>query len=276
MKSIKSKMGFIYRGIIGFLQNKFEKVPKISDDAERIKIGESVKKRLIYAYRIGDGKIKFCFGGGTHGDEVGTVKFIHHLINYIYNHRENYKDFSFYFIPVINPDGYEIGKNNPDYFNGGRIGRFNANNVDLNKNFPTKSFKKYSFWSRGDNYTESVKIFAGEYGGSEPETKAVTNFLKDNNIKYFFNYHSAGGDVQPNLIEPSDELNRIYANEINFGFLTEEKWQSLDQTGTPKEWCEENSIVFSEIENSVRWGSDWKRQKSGVEKVLEYLKRFDD
>jgi hypothetical protein len=271
MKKLKERLGFLYRGIIGFLQNKFEFTPQVPNDIEKFKIGESVSKQDIYAYKINNGKIKFAFGGGIHGNEVGTVKLVKHLINFINHNKEKYEGFSFYFIPIINPDGYKIGLQNPDYFGGGNIGRFNENNVDLNKSFPTKSFKQYSVWSRGDNYSESVKVYCGEKGGDQPETKALINFLQKEKIQIFFNYHSAGGDVQANRNELSIKLNQIYSEAARFSNWTEEDWRALGQTGTLKEWTEENNIAFSEIENTVRWGSDWKNHKNSILKILEYL-----
>jgi predicted deacylase len=271
MKIIKRKLGYFYRGIKGFFGDKVEKIPQIPKEIHSIKIGESVNGKNIWAYKIGEGQIKFAFGGGIHGNEVGTVKFIKQLVNFIYLNKDNYKDFTFYFIPIINPDGYEIGIANPDYFHGGNIGRFNANNVDLNKNFPTKSFNKYSVWSRGDSYTESKKVYCGEYGGSEPENNALTRFLLDNKVQIFFNYHSSGGDVQANQIPLSVELNKIYSQACKFGNWPEEEWKKLGQTGTAKEWCEENNIAFSEIENTGRWGSDWERQKPAIVAILKYL-----
>lgn len=271
MKQIKKQLGFITRGLRGIINNNFENIPEINLGIKSFSIGKSVEDRDIYAYKIGNGSTKVAFGGGIHGNEVGTVKFIKQLINFIYNNQEKYTDYTFYFIPVINPDGFEIGRNNPNYFGGGNVGRFNAYNVDLNKNFPTKSFQKYSVWSRGDNYTESKKIFAGEFGGSEPETQALISFLKDKNIKFFFNYHSCGADVQANQVSPSEEMNKIYAKVAGFNYWTEEQWKKLGQTGTLKEWCEENQIAFSEIENPSRWGSSWDIQEKAIEAVLEFL-----
>lgn len=71
------------------------------------------------------------------------------------------------FIPCLNPDGLQLGK------------RTNANNVDINRNFPTKNWGK----NEGDNATcddETTNYFGGKSAGGEIETQ----FLIDTINKY--------------------------------------------------------------------------------------------
>ncbi len=71
------------------------------------------------------------------------------------------------FIPCLNPDGLQLGR------------RTNANNVDINRNFPTKNWGK----NEGDNATcddETTNYFGGKSAGGEIETR----FLMDTINKY--------------------------------------------------------------------------------------------
>lgn len=71
------------------------------------------------------------------------------------------------FIPCLNPDGLQLNR------------RTNANNVDINRNFPTKNWGN----NEGDNATcddETTNYFGGKSAGGEIETK----FLIDTINKY--------------------------------------------------------------------------------------------
>lgn len=71
------------------------------------------------------------------------------------------------FIPCLNPDGLQLNR------------RTNANNVDINRNFPTKNWGK----NEGDNATcddETTNYFGGKSAGGEIETQ----FLIDTINKY--------------------------------------------------------------------------------------------
>lgn len=71
------------------------------------------------------------------------------------------------FIPCLNPDGLQLNR------------RTNANNVDINRNFPTKNWGN----NEGDNATcddETTNYFGGKSAGGEIETQ----FLIDTINKY--------------------------------------------------------------------------------------------
>ena len=88
-------------------------------------IGQSVLKKPIYAYQLGTGTTKILCWSQMHGNESTTTKALFDLFNFlngcdkIANTLRNY--FTFYFIPVLNPDGAFL------------YTRENANQVDLNR-----------------------------------------------------------------------------------------------------------------------------------------------
>ena len=96
-------------------------------------------------------------------------------------------------IPLLNPDGYMIslyGHNaikRPDLKN--KLKRmkynysewkFNARGVDINRNFPCRSWKPKG---------------ARDYAASENETKALIQVFHQYNIRCFFDFHSRGKSI---------------------------------------------------------------------------------
>jgi len=83
-------------------------------------------------------------------------------------------------MPSLNPDGFEKASEGHCYqVDGGGIGRANANNVDLNRNFPDQ-------FHDGTDHDSLVK-------GREPETLAAMKFIASNPFVLSGNLH--GGSV---------------------------------------------------------------------------------
>lgn len=99
--------------------------------------------------------------GVTHGDEP-QGKFL--IENYIKKLEEDYVfprtdiKHRLLFIPCLNPDGLELKT------------RQNANEIDINRNFPTKNWAREPFAS---------EYFGGENAASEIETKFVMEILEE-------------------------------------------------------------------------------------------------
>ncbi|MCX6714025.1 MAG: M14 family zinc carboxypeptidase, partial [Candidatus Vogelbacteria bacterium] len=152
LKKIKKSLSLIKAMVFGVYHNLTEKVDVPIEKSEAFVLGESSTGKNIYFYKIGTGEQKIIFISAIHGNETGTIKLADHLIKHLENNKDRYQNFTFFIVPCLNPDGYQMALANPDYFHGGRIGRFNANNVDLNRNFPTTSWQALSKWSFGKNY----------------------------------------------------------------------------------------------------------------------------
>ncbi|EIA07702.1 M14 metallopeptidase family protein [Flavobacterium frigoris] len=88
-------------------------------------IGKSVLEKPIYRYQIGEGKIKILLWSQMHGNESTTTKGLVDFLNLLNSGTELAKqlltNFSFYCIPMLNPDGAKL------------YTRANANGVDLNR-----------------------------------------------------------------------------------------------------------------------------------------------
>ncbi len=264
------------RAVKGYLKNRWEPIPSLLN-AESYVIGTSHEGRPIEAVKVGEGPKKVLFTAMIHGNEVGTQRTLHYLHDWIQSQAAHFEDFTFWFVPCLNPDGFAHAREHPDYFKGGRKGRFNGKEVDLNRNFPVQSFKKDSHWNHGAGYKEKTPVFCGDFGGSEPETQALIDLIGSQAISVFFIFHNIGQDVMPSDDAVAQALAHTFSEHSGFAYVDRKEWEALGQTGTVREWCEENGVSFVEIEASVkatRYGSDWKRQKSAFIACLNQLKQL--
>jgi protein MpaA len=125
-----------------------------------VRLGTSVQGRLIEAYVRGRRPHETVLVvGGVHGDEPKSVSVARRLIDLLCTDRQAVQGVRWVVIPVANPDGYE------------RRNRRNAHGVDINRNFPTRNWRRVSKRSR---------MFGGDKPAGEPETrtliKTVTRF----------------------------------------------------------------------------------------------------
>lgn len=266
----KKLAGKTKRFLFGILLDKFEICPDLPEEVNKSLLTTTKTNENIYLYKIGKGSSKVLFLSAIHGNEVGTVKLQSYLINFLKDSNLLSKN-SFYFIPCLNVEGYKLAKAHPDYFNGGNVGRNNKSNVDLNRNFPTKSFKSNSTWNFGKDYSEEREAFAGDKPLSEKETYALIDLIKKENVKTIISFHNSGRDVTASNNGGSKKLAKIFVNKTKFKLVCEADWKKINQSGTLKEWCDENNKIYLEIEGTTRWGSDWNNQREGLIAILESL-----
>ncbi|OXA90952.1 M14 family metallopeptidase [Flavobacterium hercynium] len=88
-------------------------------------IGKSVLDKPIYSYEIGTGETRIYLWSQMHGNESTTTKAVFDFINVLNNGsdfaQKLLNKFTFYFIPILNPDGAAL------------YTRENANKIDLNR-----------------------------------------------------------------------------------------------------------------------------------------------
>ncbi len=171
---------------------------------ERDSIGASIQGRAIYAVKIGSatsaGKPQVLYTSLIHAREPnGMMAVIYYmwwlLENYGKNSEATYlvDEREQWFIPVVNPDGYEHNRTtNP---NGGGMWRKNRRQnsdqtfgVDLNRNFGP-----YEFWNApngGSSTTPSSQTYRGTAPFSEPETQTLRAFCNSKQFKAALNYHT--------------------------------------------------------------------------------------
>lgn len=111
------------------------------------------------------------FIGGVHGDEPEGVELAKKTHLWLENltHDEQLQLTPWALIPCLNPDGYQTDQ------------RTNGNGVDLNRNFPS------SDWSPKHS---TERYFPGNSPASEPEVKALTQWIKNHHVELIVHCHS--------------------------------------------------------------------------------------
>ena len=129
---------------------------------EKKVIGRSVEGRAITAWRLGNPRSskKVLLLAGMHGDETGAV----HTLRALRDGRP-IDGADIWVVPVVNPDG--VARNT----------RQNTRKVDLNRNFSTKWVK------------QGGAVSSGRKPFSEPESRAVRDFVDDIRPRYTISFH---------------------------------------------------------------------------------------
>lgn len=167
-------------------------------------IGLSFSGRPIEVYAFGQGERKRMIVAGIHGGyEWNTIALADELITHLDAHPELIpSDLTIYILRNLNPDGDVRGHD--------KFGRANDRGVDLNRNFPVNWAAD---WDR-DGCWVATPVTGGDNAGSEPETRALMRFIRDNPIDALISYHSAALGIFPGGT-PWDEDSIRLAQEIS-------------------------------------------------------------
>lgn len=149
-----------YQVYVDLMQNLAQEFPDI---CRLDTIGLSTKNRLILALKIynntTENNPKFFYSSTMHGDELTGAVVLMRLADYLLrNHQTNSEigqlisDMQIYICPIANPDGVYAGGNN----NVSNATRYNANYVDLNRNFPNP---KYGQHPDGEEHQKETLAF---------------------------------------------------------------------------------------------------------------------
>lgn len=204
-------------------------------------IGFSVNNRLLLALKISSNpyqdidKPKFCYSSTMHGDEItGFVLLLRLsdwlLSNYNLDQRATniINNTQLFINPLANPDGTYAGGNS----NISIATRYNANYVDLNRNFPDPIMGQHSdqeqwqdetlaFMSYADS--NEFSISANLHGGAE-----VLNYPYDCYSSSNLSHADANWFIQicQNFIDsiPSSAPSNFFTDVTNSGYINGGDW----------------------------------------------------
>ncbi len=155
-------------------------------------IGKTVERNTITGIRVGKGRPAVGLVGAIHGGESGPEIIVDVIDRLLKHHQGLLERNSIVVIPSINVDSrIRMTKGNPWYI------RKNANQVDLNRNFPSWWREISTTYNYYNNDPDGL-TYKGPYPASEPETEAVIKFLRRNKPKVLFSFHhlaSIAGEV---------------------------------------------------------------------------------
>jgi hypothetical protein len=214
-------------------------VPEPRPDFGWSNIGQSVQGRDISMAMAGyEGKVAIVVVGSIEGEQEPTHDLVNALVNYYQqNHGQIPDSVTFYLIPSINPDGSTSGS------------RYNANGVDLNRNWGTSDWKSNA---AVPGYPNGKTGAGGNYPFSEPETRALRDLLlrlKSSTSRLqvvilHSSVHRSGGEVYPSG-SSSENVARVYANAANYDIKY--GWDQYTTSGEAITWCDEQGIVAIDI-----------------------------
>ncbi|XP_042541578.1 carboxypeptidase B2, partial [Dipodomys spectabilis] len=170
------------------------------DMLTKIHIGSSYEKHPLYVLKVSGKEQKaknaIWIDCGIHAREWISPAFCLWLIGYVtqfYEKESLYTNIlrhvDFYVMPVINVDGYDYTWKKNRMWRKNRS--FHKNNpcvgTDLNRNFASKHWCE-----KGASSFSCSETYCGLYPESEPEVKAVADFLRTNinHIKAYISMHS--------------------------------------------------------------------------------------
>lgn len=164
-----------------------------SSPIEAVTIGTSVKGTPIIARRYGTATgPTVLIVGQIHGREKGSLQVIKGIVD---GFASKASAMNVWVIDVANPDG--------DVKNL----RTNSRAVDLNRNFPTSDWK---LSARG-------RYFSGKSPMSEPETKALVEFIEKYKPVLSVWYHQVGPVVDPHPMG-NPLIMRTYARVVGYPY----------------------------------------------------------
>lgn len=181
---------------------------KNSKETSLFSIGKSYEGRDIWCLRINPDEKDFTLSkkpgtlivGNHHAREHLTNEMVLLFAVYLLENKNDpqikkYIDrLDIYVIPMLNPDGveYDIARGSYRWWrkNTNKLGGNSVVGVDLNRNYD------FEWCKAGASSYQSADTYCGKSAFSEPETKALADFMaKNKNIKTAISYHSYGSLV---------------------------------------------------------------------------------
>lgn len=199
--------------------------------------------------------------GGIHtGFEANTVDLMEELIaHFRQSPADVLGEVTLLIIPVLNPDGIPFGRQ--------LRGRFNANGVDLNRNWGCRWQPEAVF---GD-----MEVDPGPEPFSEPETRALGALIQQTQPAAVLFYHAAANGVFAGRCEEgvSDELTQIYAEAARYPYGDDfgDGGNGYEVTGDASVWVDGQGIPAVIVELATSTQTEFVRNLRAVMALQRWL-----
>lgn len=237
-------------------------------------LGHSTQGRPIERYTFGNGPAHLVFIGGIHGGyEWNSTTLAYQVIDYLTAFPKRIPEtITLHIIPTANPDGLFLVAGKEDRVTSLDIpsvdplaalpGRFNANQVDLNRNWDC-DWSANAFW-------RNQPISGGTSPFSEVETQVLRDFLLGTGVQGVIFWHSAAALVIPGQCNdephlPSQTLAAAYRQASGYGHSST---LAYPITGDAADWLTRQGISAITVELRNHFDTDWPENLAGVLAVL--------
>lgn len=256
-------------------------------DKTKTVIGKSAGGRDIIAYHFGlpvapgaaaqagEGTKELLFIGGIHGGyEWNTVLVAYELMDYLKaNPTLVATGTRVTVIPVMNPDGLQKVVSTAERFTAAQVpvgeaatvpGRFNANEVDLNRNFDC-DWQAQAKW-------QNKTVSGGSAAFSEPESKAVRDYVSAHKPTAALVWYSAAGGVfasncHDGVLPETMALVTEYAKAS--GYSAFKNFDFYEITGDMVNWFAKEGIPAISVLLTDHKNTEWDKNKKGIDAILK-------
>ena len=236
-------------------------------------IGTSAGGHEIVAYHYGTGDTKLLFMGGIHGGyEWNTSLVAYSLMDYLDENPDAVpENVRVTVIPVMNPDGLQevagmTGRFSASDVSGDTVsGRFNANGVDLNRNFDC-DWQPTGVW-------QDREVNAGSAVFSEPEAQAFRDFVNAEDPDGVVVWYSAAGGVfasncHSGVLDGTRTIMNLYSQAS--GYPAFEEFDYYEITGDAVNWLAKKGIPAISVLLTDHENTEWSKNRSGIEALLDH------
>src|SRR3989338_3365881 len=246
------------------------------DNATSTVIGVSVEGRNITAYHFGTGSKELLFIGGIHGGyEWNTVLVAYQLMDYLEaNPSVVPANVKVTVIPVLNPDGLNKVVGTAGRFTQANVsssqevqvaGRFNANTVDLNRNFDCD-------WQASGTW-QTKTVSGGSAAFSEPESQAIKDYAGSKKPAAAVVWDGAAGGVfasncHSGVSPETQTLTGKFAAAS--GYPAHESFDFYSITGDMVNWFAKENIPAISVLLTNHTDTEWTKNQAGIQALLTY------
>ena len=258
------------------VENEEGPVEEPTVDAEgETTIGTSAGGRDITAYRFGTGETELLFVGGIHGGySWNTALVAYELVDYLEENPEVVpENVRVTVVPVLNPDGLEAVVGTDGRFTAADVpsvraetipGRFNANTVDLNRNFDCD-------WQESGTWQDTT-VDGGSAPFSEPESQAIRDYVAATDPDAVVVWYSAAGGVfasscHNDVLPETRTLTTLYAEAS--GYRPYESFDFYAITGDMVNWLAREKIPAISVLLTTHSDVEWEKNRAGIDALLE-------
>lgn len=239
-------------------------------------IGYSVEGRPLTRYTFGTGSTTLLFVGGMHGGyEWNSIILAYEFIAALQNKSLPVPEgLSVVVVPNLNPDGLFAATKKEGVIVNGDItdtsmhqtgrGRFNANQVDLNRNFDCK-------W-QAEGTWRGQKVSAGSAPFSEPEAAALRDLVLTLKPAAAVFWHSQantvyGSECEEGILPMTLALMEEYATAAGYNSVA--RFDAYPVTGDAEGWLASLGIPAITVELASRTDAEWTQNAAGISALMK-------